>query len=85
MTKRMSYTVVFKLIKRKQRDLEEVHRPEVEVFRQLKSKFSPRKYRVRLILGCDLYSGKYGIFCVVPLLSSCFTIVETGISGTANE
>ena len=28
--------------------------------KKLKSKFSPQKYRVRLLLGCDLYSGKYG-------------------------
>ena len=109
MTKRMSYTVGFKLktielaeatsnrnarkelginekacagleeekdgirqtTKSKQSDLEEVlgqnlrylDTPTMRLIlrSKLKSKFSPQKYGVRLILGCDLYSGKYSI------------------------
>ena len=52
-------------LKSKQSNLEEVCWPELEVFRhpnnatytplKMKSKFSPQKYRVRLILECNLY------------------------------
>ena len=49
MTKRMSYTVGFKLKDRKQSDLEEVRRPELEVFRHPNNvTYTPLKIEIKI-------------------------------------
>ena len=49
MTKRMSYTICFKLKKSKQSDLEEIRWPELEVFRHpYNVTYTPLKIEIKI-------------------------------------